>query len=173
MQNISIEEELNSQVSSLIIYTVGHSNYTHEQFFQILIKYNIEVLVDVRSVPYSKFTPQFNIQSLREATKKKGIKYVYLGKELGGRPSDKAYYDERDKLSYSLLSKSPWFLEGINRLISGIAKYKVAIMCAEEDPKKCHRKLIIGKALKNRSVEIRHIRGDGRIETEQDTLPGV
>jgi uncharacterized protein (DUF488 family) len=178
--------ELDSNASRLIIYTVGHSNHSLEQFLRVLSMNMIKVLVDVRSAPYSRFTPHFNIQPLKLSIKNTGMEYVYLGKELGGRPSEKTYYDEQGNVSYNLLSESPLFLEGIERLMIGITKYRVAIMCAEEDPGKCHRNFLIAKALKAKSVEVRHIRGDGRIEIDkvsadnkekkmfpiQDTLPG-
>ncbi|MDO8671596.1 MAG: DUF488 domain-containing protein, partial [Dehalococcoidia bacterium] len=66
------------------------------------------------------------------------------------------------------LADSPAFLQGIERLIKGIRQYKVAIMCSEEDPKDCHRRLLICRVLKEKGIAITHIRGDGKVEQEDD-----
>jgi uncharacterized protein (DUF488 family) len=68
------------------ILTIGHSNHALGMFIQLLKAINIEVLVDIRSNPYSRFTPQFNKDNLKKAIQASGMKYLFLGKELGGRP---------------------------------------------------------------------------------------
>lgn len=150
------------------IFTIGHSDHPLATFLNLLSQNNIEVLVDVRSHPYSKFVNHFNIQNIKEAVKKAGIKYIYMGRELGGRPNGSEFYDNDGYVLYSRLAESPLFLKGIKRLEDGIMKYRVAIMCSEEEPTSCHRHLLIGRVLADKGIAIEHIRGDGRVQTEEE-----
>jgi len=139
------------------IYTVGHSNRTLDEFIALLTRHEIEVLVDVRSQPYSRYTPQFNGASLKETAPAASVKYLFLGKELGGRPEGPQFYDADGRVRYNLVAESPLFLSGI----------RVAILCAEEDPTGCHRRLLVGRVLAERGVPVLHIRGDGQVQSEE------
>src|ERR1700730_12528224 len=75
------------------LFTVGHSNHALEEFLRILGEHRIEVLVDTRSHPYSKYVAHFNREELGAALKQAGVKYLYLGRELGGRPDEEEYFD--------------------------------------------------------------------------------
>ncbi len=149
------------------IYTVGHSNRTLDEFIALLARHEIEVLVDVRSQPYSRYTPQFNGASLKETAPAASVKYLFLGKELGGRPEGPQFYDADGRVRYNLVAESPLFLSGIERLEIGIQRYRVAILCAEEDPTGCHRRLLVGRVLAERGVPVLHIRGDGQVQSEE------
>jgi len=148
------------------IFTIGHSNHSLEMFIGLLKSHKIDVLVDVRSKPSSRFSPQFNKEGLEKAVKASGIKYLFMGKELGGRPQGSEFYDNYGFVLYSRIAETPLFLEGIDRLIKGIRTYRVAVMCSEENPANCHRRLLIGRVIAERGVGVRHIRGDGRIQDE-------
>jgi len=152
----------------LTIFTIGHSNHSLEVFINLLKSHKIDVLVDVRSKPFSRFSPQFNKEGLEKAVKAGGIKYLFMGRELGGRPQDSEFYDNYGFVLYSRIAESPLFHEGIDRLINGIKTYRVAVMCGEENPVNCHRRLLVGRVLANRGVSVRHIRGDGRIQDEDE-----
>lgn len=151
-----------------VVYTVGHSNVAQEAFIALLKQHGIEVLVDVRSQPYSKYVPHFNAGVLKPAILAAGMKYLYLGKELGGRPDDKRYYDSNGHVLYGLVAESEEFKAGIERLLRGAREHRVALMCNEENPAECHRRLLVGRVLSERGVRILHIRGDGRIEPEEE-----
>ena len=69
---------------------------------------------------------------------------------------------------YSRLAEAPAFLEGVERVIKGIREYRAALMCSEENPKKCRRYLLIGKVLEKRGVAITHIRGDGSLQSQDE-----
>ncbi len=157
-----------SAESAPVIYTVGHSNVALEAFIALLKQYGIEVLVDVRSQPYSKYVPHFNAGVLKPAVMAAGMKYLYLGKELGGRPDDKRYYDSDGRVLYGLLAESDEFKVGIERLLRGAREYRLALMCNEENPAECHRRLLVGRVLAEKGVRVLHIRGDGRVEPEED-----
>lgn len=150
------------------IFTIGHSNHPFGRLVSLLKTYSIDVLVDIRSHPYSKHAPHFDAQPLKAAITEAGIKYLFLGKELGGRPKGDAFYDAEGYVLYWRVAESPLFFEGIARLETGIRKYRVAMMCSEENPAGCHRRLLVGRVLAERSTAIHHIRGDGTVQTEAE-----
>lgn len=150
------------------LFSIGHSNHDLEKFLDLLRRHRIDVLVDVRSQPYSRFTPHFRARLLKEAVTGADIKHLFMGKELGGRPDGDEFYDAAGHVLYWRVAESRLFLDGIARLENGIAKYRVAIMCSEENPSACHRRLLVGRVLKTRGVQLEHIRGDGRIQTEAE-----
>jgi uncharacterized protein (DUF488 family) len=150
------------------VFSIGHSNQTLEDFLTLLERYGIEVLVDIRSYPYSKFTTQFNSPELKTAVTRSGLKYLFMGKELGGRPDDLALYDETGRVKYWQVARTALFLEGLSRLLKGQETYRVALMCSEEDPQGCHRHLLVSRVLAERGVEVGHIRGDGSLQTEAE-----
>ena len=150
------------------LFTIGHSNHPLDVFLALLSQHNIQILVDTRSQPYSKYSSQFNSHPLREAMKERGVRYVFLGKELGGRPEGDQFYDEKGYVLYGRIAQSEPFLQAIQKLEKGIEKYRIALLCSEEDPCVCHRKLLIGRVLVERGVQVYHIRGDGRIEADAD-----
>ena len=149
----------------LRIWTIGHSNHPFEHFANLLRKYEIEVVVDVRSVPYSRFSPQFRKESLVAALKAANIQYLFLGAELGGRPQDMSFYDSDGRVLYGRLAESPPFQSGIERLQTGAGEYRCAIMCSEEDPAGCHRHLLVGRVLTRIDMKVSHLRGDERIQS--------
>ena len=156
------------KAKQLVIYTIGHSNQPLEGFKKLLLDKGIQVLVDVRSVPRSKFANQFDSDVLKKALIEVGIKYLYFGREIGGRPNDPSFYDAAGYVKYDLIAQSQDFKKTIERLIEGASKYKVVIMCSEEDPTECHRRLLIGRVLSRRGINELHLRADGRVQTEED-----
>jgi len=154
----------------LRLFSIGHSNQPAQAFVDLLKKHDIGVLVDVRSHPYSRYAPQFDTSALRALLSTAGVKYLYLGRELGGRPEGDDYYDVEGHVLYARVAAAPLFLEGIDRLQKGAQTYRVAVMCAEEDPLDCHRRLLIGRVMKERGIALDHIRGDGRLQTEDELL---
>jgi uncharacterized protein (DUF488 family) len=148
-------------------FTIGHSNHTIEAWIALLRQNSVEVVVDVRSSPYSKYVPQFDRELMKPALEEAGIHYLYLGKELGGRPANPDYYDAKGHVIYGKLSEDPLFKEGIVRLETGLEKFRITLVCGEEDPGKCHRRLLIGRVLTERGHTMLHIRGDGRVEPDE------
>ncbi len=149
------------------ILTIGHSNHPLEVFLDLLARHRVEVLADIRSRPYSRYAPQFDREPLRTALEGAGVRYVFLGDKLGGRPRGAQFYDAGGRVLYERVADSPAFLEGAERLERGIGRYRVAVLCSEEGPAGCHRRLLVGWALGRRGIAIEHIRGDGSLETEE------
>jgi uncharacterized protein (DUF488 family) len=153
-----------------VVYTIGHSIHSLEKLISLLTANRIEVLVDIRSEPYSRKVPHFNKDNLEEEIKKSGSKYLFSGKELGGRPTKRQYYDQEGFVLYSKIAESPDFTSGLERVLNGIGKFRVVLMCSEENPMNCHRRLLVGRVLAREGVEVLHIRGDGSIQSEEQIL---
>jgi len=149
------------------LFTIGHSNHDWETFVDLLLQHRIQVLADVRSQPWSRYTTHFNREAMQAELKRIGVQYLFMGDQLGGRPPGEDFYDDQGHVLYFRVAESPTFLAGIDRLRTGIQKYRVAIMCSEEDPTVCHRFLLVTRVLAERGVSIEHIRGDGSLQSEE------
>lgn len=138
------------------VLTVGHSTLPYERFLSLLRGANVTAVADVRSAPYSRQFPHFSRDELCEELRSDGISYVFLGKELGGRPSEEKFYCE-GVADYEKMAQAPEFNKGLDRVIEGAKKYRIALMCSERDPLDCHRCLLVGRALTRRGVRVSHI----------------
>lgn len=145
------------------VWTIGHSRHEINSFIKLLEENSIEVVVDVRTTPSSKMAPQFNERPLRKTLEEQNIEYIFMGTELGGRPDDANLYDEKGHVLYNKLAESDLFKAGIKRLLIGIERYRVAIMCSEGKPEGCHRHLLISRVLQDLNVEVLNILSDGLI----------
>jgi uncharacterized protein (DUF488 family) len=154
---------------SPIIWTVGHSNHTFERFVELLSTERIECVVDVRSYPRSRYAEQFNRERLEVALRAVDMRYLFMGEELGGRPSREDHYDEQGRALYDRMAEQAVFQLAIQRLIRGCQRHRVALMCSEAEPRHCHRRLLVGKVLTDRGVRLRHILPSGAVLTE-DTV---
>src|SRR3972149_6405534 len=149
------------------LYTIGYSTHSIGEFIKLLTMHSITAVCDVRSTPYSQFTPQFNRELLQKELKIYNISYVFLGEELGARSDNPSCY-VNGKVQYGCLAQEPRFYQGINRLVEGLTNYRIALMCAEKDPIACHRTILVCRNLRSRDIEIKHILGDGKIESNID-----
>jgi len=153
------------------IYTIGHGTRKTNEFINLLKHYGIHYLIDVRSQPYSKFNPHFNQNDLRFALENRGIKYVFMGDELGGRPADISCYDEEGRVDYKKVKEKDFFIAGINRLMTACEKgIPVGIMCSETKPGECHRSKLIGRVLSEENIVLKHIDERGRIKSQSDVI---
>lgn len=151
------------------IFTIGHSTHNAEAFLALLRQHGIEALADVRSSPFSRFNPQFNREPLDQSLKAAGIRYVFLGKELGARTDDRSCYIN-GRVQYARLAQTARFQNGLDRVIQGAAKYRVALMCAEKEPLECHRTILVARALAERGQSVLHIHADGHLETHEAAM---
>lgn len=151
------------------VFTIGHSNHPIDAFISLLRQHGITALGDVRSSPFSRFHPQFNKDALERVVKANGIRYVFLGKELGARSEDRSCY-ENGRVQYSRLARTELFKKGIDRVLSGSQEFRVALMCAEKEPLECHRTLLVGRALVDIGTDVQHIHADGHLEMYGDAM---
>ncbi len=145
------------------IYTIGHSNIQTQEFLKLLKTHYIESLVDVRSIPVSKYASQYNKGVIDQFLCKNNIAYLYMGNRLGGKPVDSECFSN-GIADYGLVSSKQWYQTGIYELLDHAEKHKTAIMCAEEDPYHCHRHFLLTQTMLSKGVRVYHIRGDGRLE---------
>lgn len=151
------------------VFTVGHSTHSIDTFLRLLSSHQIQVVADVRSSPFSRFNPQFNREQLQDSLREVGIRYVFLGKELGARSDDPACY-VNDKVQYEKLARTDLFQSGLARIIEGASSYQIAMMCAEKDPLDCHRTILVARELEKSEHEIKHILANGRVEKHSDSM---
>ena len=150
------------------VFTIGHSNLEFAIFVALLKQHGVQAVADVRSSPYSKYNPQFNREPLQRALGEQLISYVFLGEELGARRSEPECY-VNGRADYSLIARTPAFIRGLERMLQGAVKMRVAMMCAEKDPIDCHRCILVSPRLRERGLDVLHIHGDGALETHEQT----
>lgn len=144
--------------SQLRCYTIGHSDYPLDVLLYFLKIFDINCIVDVRSAPYSRRSPQYNRETLKDALNKKFIEYKFRGDQLGGRYTNPSLLFPDGTVNYNKVSELPIFQEGIAELISIIKQGKnIALMCSEKEPERCHRFALVSRHLQRHGVVIEHI----------------
>ncbi len=149
------------------IFTIGHSDHSIENFVALLADTGVNMVVDVRSSPRSRWVPHFNPDSLEPALERTGIDYAYMGRELGGRPNDRSAYDADGRVSYERAAMGDDFSDAIASLIRQADERRIVLLCMERDPLECHRALLVARALAEQGVEVRHILSDGGVESHE------
>jgi uncharacterized protein (DUF488 family) len=155
-------------VGKHIIYTIGHSNRSIEQFLELLEENKIELLVDVRTFPMSRYNPQFNKEALFLALKHQGISYLHLA-ALGGRrgktnkSSHNTAWEHTSFRNYADYAETEPFREGLEELITLAREKRTAYMCAEALWWRCHRRIITDYLLA-RGWDVRHIMEPGKTQ---------
>jgi uncharacterized protein (DUF488 family) len=153
------------------LYTIGHGNRKSEDFLALLKEFGIEYLIDVRSQPYSKFNPQYNQNDLKFFLERNGIKYVFMGDNIGGRPKDTSCYDSEGKVDYEAVKTKEFFINGIERLKTAYNKdINVVIMCSESKPCECHRSKLIGRVLNTDNIILKHIDENGKVKDQATVI---
>ena len=153
-----------------VLWSLGHSNITIDEFIDLVRFHDINVIADVRSIPFSKYTPHFNQEMLKRFLESAGIQYQFMGETLGGRPPEPEMYDPQGHVLYSELAHNFRFQSGIEQLCIRAENLRIAMMCSEESPEKCHRRLLISRVLRSQGVETRHIRGDRSIQSDAQLI---
>lgn len=149
-----------------VIYTIGYAHHTQESFLELLLKYHITCVVDVRTMAYSGFHPQFNKEILQLYLKQRGIVYIHMYQSFGIIKDQIALNTKEGYLDFTKLARTEAFLEGIKRVEKGIEKgYTIAFMCAEKDPTDCHRSTLVARKFSEIGYNVLHILHDGSIET--------
>ena len=153
-----------------MVFTVGHSNHPPEVFVNLLVRHGIDEIIDVRSAPYSRYSPQFNYEGIQRMLGDIGIGYAYLGGELGGRPADRACYDADGRVRYDRVAATDTFDDALRQVARVAEESRIALLCTEKEPLECHRTLLVSCALHERGVSIAHILADGGLEDHTDAM---
>ncbi len=151
------------------VFTIGHSTHEFALFAKLLKGHLVDTVADVRSMPYSRWQPQFNRENIEGLLKAHGITYLFLGKELGARSDDPACYQE-GRVQYQKLAKSTLFLSGIRRVLDESKRKNIALMCAEKDPLECHRTILVARELIGRGSKVVHILASGELESHKAAM---
>lgn len=152
-----------------VLFTIGHSNHSISQFVRLLSQNAIDVVCDVRSVPYSKATPQFHREELGFSLRKHGIQYLFLGAALGERTKDPNCI-VNGSVSYEEVARLEPFTRAILQVQALAAARRVALMCEESDPLDCHRTILLARTLVARGCSVQHILNTGAVESHHDAL---
>ena len=144
-------------MSNIPIYTIGYGNRSMQEFIKLLKQHNIAYLIDVRSSPYSRFNPDFSKEALARLVKQSGVRYVFMGDTLGGRPDDITCYVD-GQVDYVQVREKSFYRQGIERIRTAWEKQLyVALMCSEAKPYECHRGKLIGNTLVEQKIAVVHI----------------
>ncbi len=144
-------------------FTIGHSNHSIENFIKILKKWKIEYIIDIRSIPYSKYAKQFNKEELVKQLLKNGLQYRYLGKLVGGGKI-RFHNSSQNIPKLKEFRSKEQFKNGIRILETFILKnLKIVLMCSENDPFICHRFFLVSYCLQKKDIKISHILYNGDI----------
>lgn len=150
------------------LYSIGHSTHPVELLLYLLRMYEINYLLDVRSIPYSRYVEEYNRERFSDVLAKNGIKYWYMGKYFGARQEDISLYTQEKYLDFEKVRKSASFQNGIENVLKGLRDNNIAMMCTEKNPMDCHRAIMVGKGFMDAGVEVKHILPDGSYLTQSD-----
>jgi uncharacterized protein (DUF488 family) len=156
--------------SAAPIYTIGYGARSLAEFLEVLKAHGIAYLLDVRSTPYSRFKPEFSKDALGSALEEQGIRYLWMGRELGGQPDDPSCYVD-GKVDYAAVGQLPAYREGLERLERACRQeLRVALMCSEGKPELCHRSKLLGRSLVERDIQVRHIDENDQLLSQAEVI---
>jgi len=158
-----------SNIADTTVLTIGHSNHELGNLVALLCSHRVTAVADVRSAPYSRSNPQFNREQFQESLKLNGIAYVFLGRELGGRPDNASCYVD-GKVQYRKLAETPVFRKGLERVLRGARSHRIALLCAEAEPLVCHRALLVAQELAGIGIPVNHIHANGTLESHGEAM---
>lgn len=157
-----------------VILTIGYGNRSTADVFKLLNAHSCSFLIDVRSSPYSRTFPEYNRECLKNDCGQAGIKYVFMGDLLGGRPAAKDCYTADGHVNYGKLAEKPFFLKGIQRLQDALSQgYRTALLCSEKKPEKCHRSKLIGSVLAQKGIPVLHIDEQNQLISQTSVIKRI
>ena len=147
------------------VYTIGHSNQSLEMFLKKLQAYNIDCVIDIRSIPASKYSPQFNRNVLDFFLNQNQIRYEFFGYEFGARRMDSI--NDEGQVDFEMAVQTPLFKNGMKRFQLLHEDYTNVIMCSEVHPLECHRFSLVARHLHEHGYEVLHIINEGECITHE------
>jgi uncharacterized protein (DUF488 family) len=164
-------EDRGRQVRQSSLLTFGYGSRSTEEVLALLTQHGVEYVIDVRSTPWSRYRPEFSQDQLASSLRAHGIRYLFMGSELGGRPDDPTCYDGEGRVDYRACERRPAFREGTARLQGAWqAGHSLALMCSEGRPEDCHRTKLVASALIGVGVEVNHIDERGTLRPHDEVL---
>lgn len=158
-------------VVSPLLMTIGYGQRSIDEVIDLLKQHAVHVLVDVRSVPWSRYQPEFSRTTLEDRLARHDLVYAWLGEELGGRPREAACYDSKGRVDYQVCRQRPAFRRGIARLRTAWEQgQRVALLCSEVRPQNCHRSKLLGPALMDAGMEVTHLDETDMIVSQREVM---
>ncbi len=154
---------MTGDAATITVHTVGHGLRPLDEVADDLAAHGVDVVVDVRSVPWSRHNPDFTKANLEERCGSLGLGYRWLGDKLGGRPAGVPAGGD--------ITAPPAFAAGLVELDGLIAAATVALLCSEADPAACHRSTVLAPRLEAAGYRVVHILAGGAAVPHQPTLP--
>ena len=152
------------------IYTIGYGSRSITELIEVLHQHGIAYLIDVRSAPYSRYKPEFSKAPLAKALEQHGIRYVFMGDTLGGRPDDETCY-VNGKVDYEKVKATAFYQRGIQRLHTAFTQQRnVVLMCSEGKPEECHRCKLVGATLTTQNIPVIHIDENNEQLTQEQVI---
>ena len=156
------------------IRTIGYGARSVDELVAALTPARADYLVDVRSAPYSRFKPEFSREALAGRLEREGIRYVFMGDTLGGRPEDPACYDADGRVDYERCRLRPAFQDGLASLEAGWeGGHRIVLMCSEGKPQECHRTKLVAEELVRMGVPVSHIDERGVERTHEAVMESI
>ncbi|HFL2571219.1 TPA: DUF488 family protein [Clostridioides difficile] len=151
------------------IFAIGHSNYPYDKLINMIKKYDINCVVDIRETPYSKYNIQYNKETFNESLRNSGFLYIYMGKEFGAKRTNKDVYTQEGYADFEKVAKEDIFLNGIERLKKGCQMgYRIVLLGAMQEPIRCHRSILVGKVLNKEGFDVKYIMHEGNLAYQED-----
>lgn len=151
------------------IFTIGHSQHNVDYFIDMLKTYNINYLIDVRSMPFSQYASSYNKDILKTTLIPYNINYAFMGEYFGARPKNVNLYSEKGYLDFNKMKNSNTFLRGMENVLKGIEQgNRIAFMCTEKDPIECHRAILVANAFYERGIEVEHILANKTLQNHNE-----
>lgn len=155
------------------IYTIGYGSRLMTEFIEVLKQFHIAFLIDVRSIPYSRYKPEFSKKPLQNEVEKHGIRYVFMGELLGGKPEDESCY-VNGMVDYDKVKQMEFFQQGIQRIHTAFSQQqRVALMCSEEKPEHCHRFKLVSMTLSSQDLPVVHIDENAEMKTQNQIIERI
>ncbi len=155
------------------IWTIGYGSRSIAEFIEVLQQYEIVYLIDVRSVPHSSYKPEFSKKPLANEVEKHGIRYVFMGDLLGGKPDDESCY-VNGMVDYEKVNIAEFYQRGIERLHTAFSQQqRIALMCAEGKPEHCHRTKLISTTLTHQNLPVIHIDENSEQITQEQVIDRI
>ncbi|MDR3313979.1 MAG: DUF488 domain-containing protein [Oscillospiraceae bacterium] len=151
------------------LYTIGYTAFQTADFLDALENYGVKLLVDIRSMPYSMHSPEYNRPNIERLLKDRNIYYRNYAQEFGARQADRHYFSDEGYLNFEKFAQSPQFQQGFCKLQKSIEQgYPLALMCAEKDPATCHRSIMVSRVFNDSGYDVAHILSGGVTESQED-----
>jgi uncharacterized protein (DUF488 family) len=148
------------------LFTIGYSGFPDfNSFIQALKDHGVQILIDVRSSPYSAYYTEYDKEQLQDKLKQNGIYYCNYARQFGARQENRAFYRD-GRLDFCVFAKSQQFLDGVRSVEESSAV--IVFMCAEKHPSECHRAILVARAFHDRGYQVTHIIPCGEALTQDD-----